>query len=383
MIHQLRVRNLKCLHDVTVRFAPLTVLVGPNDSGKTSILDALRWLGRTAKMNLESALEDQAPGDLVTKHAEAGAQVRWEVEGSAGGAPFRYQLVLPWAKAVDRERIEYQGRVAAPVAEDPARGVVTGEGSKDLGFRYEGGGTSLFTLTKSGVAGFSEVAAALSGIQRVRLVPGELRKPSRLDPLASLTDGGQALAAVLDRIITGPDRTVIAAIEQRLHEAIPSVAGVALRSVAGQPDHKTVELALAGSGSPPPTIPAEQVSDGALLLLAFLVLAYGDTADVLLVEEPENGLHPGRLAEVVDLLRRMTTGELGYRKRQVVMTTHSPILLNYVRPEEVRILLRDPERGTVLHSAADVADIERMRQQFGLGELWWMLGEQGLLGAAS
>jgi len=47
MLASLHVQNFKCLRDVEVAFGPFTVLIGLNDSGKSSILDALRLLGRT------------------------------------------------------------------------------------------------------------------------------------------------------------------------------------------------------------------------------------------------------------------------------------------------------------------------------------------------
>ncbi|MBA3550461.1 MAG: AAA family ATPase [Nannocystis sp.] len=47
MLASLHVQNFKCLRDVKVAFGPFTVLIGLNDSGKSSILDALRMLGRT------------------------------------------------------------------------------------------------------------------------------------------------------------------------------------------------------------------------------------------------------------------------------------------------------------------------------------------------
>ena len=52
MIDRLRVENFKCLRDVAINFAPLTVLIGPNDSGKSSLLDALFLLGQSTRQPL-------------------------------------------------------------------------------------------------------------------------------------------------------------------------------------------------------------------------------------------------------------------------------------------------------------------------------------------
>ena len=116
-----------------------------------------------------------------------------------------------------------------------------------------------------------------------------------------------------------------------------------------------------------------------MLLTAFLTLAYGKTPGLLLLEAPENGLHPFLLKLVIDLLRKISTGEVGNRKRQVIVTTHSPLLLNYAKPEEVRIFLRDQERGTQVRSLTDAPDIDKLLKEFAVGELWYLLGEEKLL----
>jgi predicted ATPase len=153
---------------------------------------------------------------------------------------------------------------------------------------------------------------------------------------------------------------------------------VALRTVSSDAGFaKALDFVLAGSG-PRVTIPASQASEGALLLTAFLALIHGESPEILLIEEPENGLHPSRLKLVIELLRRISTGEVGGRPRQVIVTTHSPILLNYARPEEVRVVQRDPEQGTYVRALTDAPDLPRMLEEFAVGELWYMLGEEGL-----
>ncbi|HLA79084.1 MAG TPA: AAA family ATPase [Vicinamibacteria bacterium] len=58
-------------------------------------------------------------------------------------------------------------------------------------------------------------------------------------------------------------------------------------------------------------IPGERLSTGVRLLFFFVALAHHPSPpDVVLIEEPENGVHPRRLADIVALLRRLTTGEL-------------------------------------------------------------------------
>ena len=116
-----------------------------------------------------------------------------------------------------------------------------------------------------------------------------------------------------------------------------------------------------------------------MFLTAFLALIHSQPAQVLLIEEPENGLHPSRLQTVIELLRKLTTGELGYAPRQIILTTHSPVLLNCVTPNEVRIFRRDEEGATQVVRMDQLPDIDRLTKEFAPGELWYLFGEEELV----
>ena len=127
------------------------------------------------------------------------------------------------------------------------------------------------------------------------------------------------------------------------------------------------------------TIPAALVSDGALLVTAFLALAHGNAPEILFVEEPENGLHYSLLKLAVEMLRKISAGTVGNRPRQVFLTTHSPILLNFAKPEEVRVFSRIADGATRVTSMENVPHLKPLLEEFGLGELWLQLGEERMV----
>jgi predicted ATPase len=191
---------------------------------------------------------------------------------------------------------------------------------------------------------------------------------------------GDNLASVLNAFLTGPDRAAVVELESKLHEAIPTIRGLSTPvAQEGKGSHRQIEFALSGTTKPPVTIPSSQASDGAMLLTAFLALAYGDTPRILLIEEPENGLHPSRLQMVIEILRKMSTGEIGNQARQIILTTHSPLLLNFVQPEEVRIFRRDTKGATVITPMHELPNIEKLHSQYAPGELWYLFGEEELV----
>lgn len=99
---------------------------------------------------------------------------------------------------------------------------------------------------------------------------------------------------------------------------------------------------------------------------------------MLLIEEPENGIHPKRLIEVAKLLRQFVERE--ENAPQIIMTTHSPYLLSEFQPEEVTLMRRQPDGSAKAFPLRDAPHIhERMGDGFYLGELWYNLNEEDLL----
>jgi predicted ATPase len=130
----------------------------------------------------------------------------------------------------------------------------------------------------------------------------------------------------------------------------------------------------------------EEVSDGTMLLLAFIVLQQQNPApDLITIEEPERALHPYLLDELIQMLRKMSTGEIGKKPVQVVLATHSAELLEYVRPEEVRFLTRSHEDGSVRvnQAATDTPNWRRVYETYNqsLGGIWLSGGLGGVPGA--
>ena len=93
---------------------------------------------------------------------------------------------------------------------------------------------------------------------------------------------------------------------------------------------------------------AKAMSEGLLYYLGFAALRHVDGSRLFLVEEPENGLHPARVAEVMRVLREMSTTS------QVIIATHSPLVVNKLAGNEVSVVTRDPVQGTKAKLLKDV-----------------------------
>ena len=91
------------------------------------------------------------------------------------------------------------------------------------------------------------------------------------------------------------------------------------------------------------TYPARSLSDGTLRFLALAVLALDPTSQgVICLEEPENGIHPGRIAAILELLQEIAVDVTrpvarDNPLRQVIVNTHSPAVVQLVKPESLLV----------------------------------------------
>jgi predicted ATPase len=123
-----------------------------------------------------------------------------------------------------------------------------------------------------------------------------------------------------------------------------------------------------------------------LRFLALLALAYAPGPPSLVCfEEPENGVHPGRLPFIVDTLRSITERRAeGGRRSQVLVNSHSPYLVDLLAPDEMLVALLRDEGQT--HFVSVIEDLFRNRPALKellesgertLGEVWsegWLDG---------
>src|SRR5262249_39617966 len=165
------------------------------------------------------------------------------------------------------------------------------------------------------------------------------------------------LGGLYDALLTR-DRDAFIAIDQRFCKLFPTVK--ALRLENADTHRKTMGLTLLGGTEVGPN----EMSEGMLYWLAFATTDPPPPRSTLLIEEPENGLHPPRIADVMRTLRDVSM------RTQVIVATHSPLVINELQPEEVTIVTRTAERGTICTPMLETKDFAERSKVYALGELW-------------
>lgn len=290
----------------TLALTRLHALIGPNDSGKTSALRGLR---------LAASLGRREHGDdlsLLRKGAASVGATRGDfklVENYVDGKPTQTKR---FAKGIENAHLPDQ------------------------------------------------VFKTWGPARMIRADPDALRSASALIsdgvPLDFANERGTGLGALLDAIFSRSVKDYLA-LETRITGLFPTVQGFRLFTTAAQ---RTVGITLKDGTE----IRPDQMSEGMLYFLSYAVLPYLSPASVILIEEPENGLHPARIAEVMKVLRKIS------ETTQIVLATHSPLVVNELNPEEVTLVTRTVESGTRFTPISETENFKRRASAFSLGELW-------------
>ena len=186
---------------------------------------------------------------------------------------------------------------------------------------------------------------------------------------------GSNVAAVYDFMLRNYYKEHFEPINQMLRKLIPGFESILIATP--EPAERELYLLLEGGLR----LPAREASTGVRLMLTFAALVHHPTPPrVVLLEEPEAGVHPRRLEEIVNLLKDLTKGRYGAWPTQVIMTTHSPHLLSCIEPDEAQVLVfqrqLDGERTV---KPFDKERLSEFLKEFSLGEIWYNLEEQGVV----
>ena len=388
MIERIRIQNYKAIRDVDVELGRINVLVGPNDSGKTSFLEAVGAMCRSVDVPLTQAFVGAWNGVNLVRNQLSGAHVSVAVDLTGGPERLHYGWeckFVPWTR--DARRVaEWWSR-----SDLVARQVLQGRDLDVTGVMHVVRGLVCDELPPGDAVA---IAHHLRPSASYRLEPTMLALPVAPDSSRrfSMDPSGFGLALCLDDIL-GYDRVAFAAIEQRMRAVFPTFRSLRLlpEPAYRAPYDASVEVPTLqrsdGKGlhfvldDRAESVPASQVSDGMLLVLAYLTILSTPTPPrLLLIEEPENGIHPRRLKEVLSVVRDFVREQ---SETQVILTRHSPYVVDLFDPSEVYACRKDPEAGVAIQRLSESPLVQDQIRHFTLGEIWVSEGEDRLVAPAA
>lgn len=370
---ELGVQGYRSLVDVSLPLRPLTVMIGPNGSGKTALLELFQLLKEAAQEKLTNGLEKLGGLNGVLSKIPNGPD-RLKVDlavdiGLSNQEPLHYRFELAprdVGYVIPLERLEWPLTSQTPEPyikahyEDVYYADPTTSGSVRPTWDYHHSELALAQVPRM-YAGPEALRHGLSQTNFYSFLDvrrrSAIRLPQALIPATRPDPNGENLYAVLYNLRTSyPDS--YAHIEEVLQSGFPGFAHLEFPVVgAGQVTMAWYEEALTA-----PLYPGE-LSEGSLrfLWLATILLSPANSP-LMLIDEPEVSLHPELLKLLAELLQDAAT------RQQIIVATHSPDLIRWLQPAEIVVL--DKEQGQTQFTWADSLDLAEWLKEYTLGELW-------------
>jgi predicted ATPase len=387
LIRRLTLRNFLSYgpEGVSVDLLPLNVLIGPNASGKSNLLEALSILRATA-------------GDLQAAVREGGGVGEYLWKGDRHEKPATLNALLSYPHSATGAELQHQIEFAQSGARlDLVTESIRLHGANPLGIpevvvNREAGTSLLRAKVEKGTRDDTRPDDLKAG----QSVLSQRRDPDRYPEITFLSDLFGSIALFQEwsfgrrSPVRKPQPTDLPSdfllsdtsnLGLILHDLAQTSAGRAelierlrtfyekARSISTRIQGGTLQLFIEEEGGQ--LIPATRLSDGTLRYLCLLaILCHPDPPPVIGIEEPELGLHPDIMPTIAELLKKAS------ERTQLFVTTHSDALVSALSdmPESVLVCESMPN-GTVMERL-EPEKLSSWLDEYRLGEIWRM-GELG------
>lgn len=185
-----------------------------------------------------------------------------------------------------------------------------------------------------------------------------MSKMSRFKGNSIISEHGENLAFVLDRILSNKeDKRKFLNLVSIL---LPYVKDIEINKISD--DKKIFNLIESYNELP---IFAPFVSDGTTNILALICALYFTKSNAILIEEPERNIHPGLLIQLVGMMKEVSSLD-----KQIIITTHSPEILNNCNLDDIIFISRNNDGFSILSEPADNKDVKEFIKELSIGELF-------------
>ncbi|MBQ4772262.1 AAA family ATPase [Pectobacterium versatile] len=367
MIRTITIRNFKSLVDVSIDLQKFNCFVGMNSAGKSTILQAIDFISQQMHGYLYLWLEARGweSKDLYSRTSNTKAfsqplfiEVIYELDGKC----------LVWQghfnrshMRMTRESIHIDGEMYLEVIDGKYR--THGRTYDSIPFEYSG---SILSTLKGNVISPDVIhfRDALKNIRSLELLsPHLLRKRSRSEIKPSgVGIGGEKLSGYIDTL-TNDDKKIL---QQILIKFYPQIAGLRTSTLKGGWKRLIVQERFVDANGDEVICETEagQLNDGLLRILAVMAQVESNEGSLLLLDEIENGINPQVIEQLVDALVDAKT--------QVIVTTHSPMILNYLEDDVARkgvqFVYKSPQGQTRVRPFFEIQRINEKLDVMGPGE---------------
>lgn len=350
-----------------IALRPLNVLIGPNGSGRSNFIELLEVL-HAAPTNLQDAFRSGGGAAEWRWKGATAPPISLEVSANIDWPPgIRYRLHLRTDGAglyvldevIEDDDVKYYSR--GPQGAPRLRLATGGEQIVNLSGLDRR--RSILSQRKDPDL-YPQITFLVEDLQRIALYrewnfgrTSALRMPQPADlPDDALLPDAHNLPMFLNALEHGPKWIELREILKRF---LPRFDHLSTRVTGG-----TVQVFVHEQGLSTP-VPATRLSDGTLRFIALAaILLNPDFASLICIEEPELGMHPDAIALLAELMREAS------HTTQLVVTTHSDVLLSSLSDEPESVMVCENLRGQTSIRRLDQEQLNYWLRDSTLGEVW-------------
>jgi predicted ATPase len=403
MLKKLTIRNFKAIQDMTIEFTPLTVLIGGNSSGKSTVLQAIDILRSVASRDISEYLREKGwTFEELKSQCNGGKNQSIQFVSVWTIMVKKSQEDVEWALSIDfKDKWIIKERI---VKLSDKSVVLSYHNTTEENIPASLGQLNIQSSALKYVAGTSintdEIDPLFSFLTDSMnfdlLSPDRMRSGKKIPKSNNIGAGGETLAACID-LMSNPDR-------QKLDKLVSDSIGLNIEIKTIDLGNKVELVVNEQTAKNLLEINSRHISDGLLRIIAYAAISletenlYLSTSEgallitekgdriitsqkvevrngMILLDEIEDGINPYFTERVIKLLRSIVNN-LG---RQVIITTHSPIIVDDIAPGEIVFLWKDENGGTRDKRLFDINELQEMLEFLNPGEAWMNIRQEELL----
>ena len=421
-IEGIRIANYRVLREVTLGklwntqqvqpLTPMSVVIGKNGVGKSSLFDAFGFLADCLKLGVEEACDARGRGGFQRIRSRGSEEpIRFELyyRQEARARPITYELEIdrdssgrPYVlheRLRQRRKGQSHGRPFSFLFMRDGKGLAWKGEAQGRQFDDTHGGVSdlesLIDQIEKGASGEESAETEIVELQDRRKLGiatlGALKQHPRISSFRQFVEGWYLSYFTPDAArslpLAGPQRrlnvhgdnlgNVVQFMEREqpqrferiLHRIAGRIPGVDRIDTEQSPDGRLLlRFDDKGLGDP---FYAQQMSDGTLKVFAYLIMLEDpQPPPFICIEEPENGLYHKLLEVLAEELRKHATA--GKNAPQIFVTTHQPYFVDALNPDETWILEKQADGFATICRASDDSLVPAMVDEgLPLGGLWY------------
>lgn len=376
VVDSISIKGYRRLHRVDIEIQPLTVMIGANGVGKTSLLEVFTLLSASANGQLESKLSELGGlNEILTRDFSQDLLIIYTY--TLQNNCFDYIIKLTpkgLAYSISIEQLTATSDITISHPESMRIDYIQSHGvdvkywnqeTNELikpTWEYNFFETALSQVPKNyqEAEKFRKQLASCTFYGALNVAPkSPVRLPQTMRPATLPGANGEDLVSCLYYLReTDPERFEL--IEDTLKAAFPDFERLAFPPVAAG----TLTMTWKDKNFSKPLY-MHQLSEGTLRFLWLITLLQSpDLPTITLIDEPEVSLHPELLRLLVDVMREAS------QRTQLIVATHSDRLIKFLKPEEV--LVCDAENGLTTMKWGDTFDLAHWLEDYSLDEIWAM-----------